>query len=123
MTPPMTGQTMKPLSHTRPDTRRVARRRVGLLVLLTLPAWAAVGHAGGLPPATGAPSVSPGLPYGAGYEQRLRAARSTAHGSPSLPRSMTEAAAPLRQSGFGGADAGSGSGGQGSGRGGSGRGR
>jgi uncharacterized membrane protein YgcG len=91
------------------------------LALLAAPSWAAT--AGGLPaPAAGETAAAPAvLPYGAGYEQRLRAARSTAQGSPSLPDGETQAA-PTRSSGFGQGRSGGHGGGSGGGGGGGGKG-
>lgn len=83
-----------------------------LLALLAVPAMAASGAAP--MPASGENDiVLPVLPYGAGYERRLRAARSAAEDSTSAPATAPEKTGPVRNSGFG---RGSGSGGSGGGR-------
>ncbi len=93
---------------------------VAMLAVLAAPAWAATGASGTWPAAGEAEPTPPVLPYGAGYEQRLRTARSTAQGSPSLPTAAPDGAGPVRNSRFGRGGAGGGQGGGGSG-GGSGR--
>jgi len=91
---------------------------VATLAVLAAPTWAATGASGAWPAAGEAEATPPVLPYGAGYEQRLRAARSTAQGSPSLPAAAPEGAGPVRNSGFGrGGAGGNGQGGGGGGRG------
>ena len=94
---------------------------VATLAVLAAPTWAATGASGPWPAAGEAEATPPVLPYGAGFEQRLRAARSTAQGSPSLPAAAPDGAGPVRNSGFG--RGGAGGSGQGGGGGGGGRGR
>ena len=90
---------------------------VASLAVLAAPAWAATGASGPRPTTGEAEATHPVLPYGAGYEQRLRAARSTAQGSPSLPAAAPDGAGPVRNSGFGRGGAGGGGQGGGGGRG------
>ena len=88
---------------------------VATLAVLAAPAWAATGASGPWPAVGEVEATPPVLPYGAGYEQRLRAARSTAQGSSSLPSAAPDGAGPVRNSRFGRGGAGDGQGGGGSG--------